>query len=157
MASIVSLLGMLTGTVGLFLGFYFLDADPPTAFRIVTVTTVGIVGVLAFVRHVFLFRADAARLGWQTDRPDWAFEVGFANMAFGAMGLLAGLASFEAKMQAVLILGYAFYLFQAAMLHFYRYLTDLPRLAVRLWRSVIATLLFAGMMSFFAVRAWLAQ
>jgi len=156
MASIISTLGILVGTVGLFLGFYFLGTAPHTSIRIVTFTTVGVVGVLAFVRHVFLFRSDAERLGWQTDRPDWVFEVGFANLAFGAMGLVAGLSSFGSEVQAVVILGYALYLFQAAMLHLYRYLTDARRSPARLWRSVVATLLFAGMMTFFGVRAWLA-
>ena len=156
MASIVSIIGMFVGTLGLFLGFYFLDDAPQTAFRIVTVTTVGIVGVLAFVRHVFFFRSDAERLGWQTDRPDWIFEVGFANLAFGVMGLVAGLASLGTKVQALVILGYALYLFQAIMLHFYRYLTDASRSSARLWRSVIAAFLFAGMMTFFGVRALLA-
>jgi len=146
---------MFVGAVGLFFGFYFLGTAPHTSFAIVTGTTVGVVGVLAFVRHVFFFRSDAERLGWQTARPDWVFEVGFANLAFGAMGLVAGLASFGTKVQAVVLLGYALYLFQAAMLHFYRYLTELPRLPARLWRSVLATLLFAGMMTFFGVRAWL--
>jgi hypothetical protein len=155
MASIVNILGMLVGTIGLFLGFYFLADTPETAFTIVTVTTVGIVGVLAFVRHVIFFRSDTARLGWQTDRPDWVFEVGFANFAFGAMGLAAGLAPLGTKVQAVVILGYAFYLFQAAALHFYRYLTDAERSPARLWRSVVAALLFAGMMTFFGGRAWL--
>jgi len=156
MASIVSTLGILVGTIGLFLGFYFLGTSPHVAFSIVTVTTVGVVGVLAFVRHVFFFRSDAERLGWQTDRPDWVFEVGFANLAFGAMGLVAALGSLGSKVQAVVILGYALYLFQAALLHLYRYLTEAPRSPARLWRSVVATLLFAGMMGFFGVRAWLA-
>lgn len=156
MARLVNILGMLLGAVGLFFGFYFLDSAPDTSFVIVTVTTVGLVGVLAFVRHVFFFRSDAVRLGWQTDRPDWAFEVGFANLAFGVMGLIAGFASCGPKIQAVVICGYALYLFQAAMLHFYRYLTDEARSPARLWRSVIATLLFVGMMAYFGVRAWLA-
>ncbi len=155
MASLVSTLGTVIGTVGLFFGFYFLADAPAVSFTIVTVTTVGLVGVLAFVRHVVFFRSDAARLGWQTDRPDWIFEVGFANLAFGAMGLVAGLAAVGSKVQAVVILGYALYLFQAAMLHFYRYLTDATRSPARLWRSVVAALLFVGMMSYFGVLAWL--
>lgn len=155
MANIVSILGILVGAFGLFFGFYFLPSAAETAFDIVTITSVGVVGVLAFVRHVIFFRSDAARLGWQTDRPDWIFEVGFANLAFGVMGLVAGIASCDTKLQAVVILGYALYLFQAAMLHFYRYLTNAQRSATRLWRSVITTLLFVGMMSFFGVRAWL--
>lgn len=156
MAGILGILGMLAGTVGLFLGFFYLGSAPDTSFAMVTVTTVGIVGILAFVRHVFFFRSDAERLGWQTDRPDWMFEVGFANLAFGVMGLVAGLASFGAKVQAVVLLGYAFYLFQSAMLHLYRYLTEMPRSPARFWRSVFATLLFVGMMTFFGARAWLA-
>lgn len=156
MAGILGMLGMLVGTIGLFLGFFYLASAPDTSFAIVSVTTVGIVGILAFVRHVFFFRSDAERLGWQTDRPDWMFEVGFANLAFGVMGLVAGLASSGAKVQAVVLLGYALYLFQAAMLHLYRYLTEVPRSPARFWRSVFATLLFAGMMTFFGARAWLA-
>jgi hypothetical protein len=147
---------MLAGGCGLFLGFYFLAAAPATSFAIVTTTTVGVVGVLAFVRHVIFFRSDAERLGWQTDRPDWAYEVGFANLAFGVMGLVAGLASIGTKAQALVILGYALYLFQAALLHFHRYLTDAVRSPARLWRSVVATLAFVVMMSCFGVRAWLA-
>lgn len=155
MASIISFFGILVGALGLFFGFYFLPSAPETAFDIVTISSVGVVGVLAFVRHVFFFRSDAQRLGWPTDHPDWIFEVGFANLAFGCMGLLAGMASCDTKLQAVVIFGYALYLFQAAMLHFYRYLTDAQRSPARLWRSVIMTLLFVGMMSFFGVRAWL--
>lgn len=156
MAKFLHILGMLTGGCGLFVGFYFLAAAPATSFAIVTVTTVGLVGVLAFVRHVLFFRSDAERMGWQTDRPDWAYEVGFANLAFGVMGLVAGLGSFGSNVQALVLLGYALYLVQAAMLHLYRYLTDAVRSPARLWRSVVATLAFVAMMSYFGVRAWLA-
>jgi hypothetical protein len=154
LAGLVSAIGMLGGGVGIFLGFYFLDASPETSFRIVTATTVGIAGVLAFVRHVVFHRSDAERLGWQTDRPDWMFEVGFANLAFGAMGFLAALAPWGTKPQAVVLLGYALYLFQAALFHLHRYLTDGKRSAARLWRSVLATLLYVEMMTFFGVRAF---
>jgi hypothetical protein len=153
-ASLVSLVGMIVGTVGIFFGFYFLAAAPRTALDIVTTTTVGVVGVLAFVRHVFFFRSDAQRLGWQTDHPDWIFEVGFANLSFGVMGLVGGLASGGTKVQALVLLGYALYLFQAAMLHLYRHLTDARRSPARLWRSVLTTLLFVAMLTFFGVRAW---
>jgi len=68
---------MVIGGVGIFFGFYYLARAPQTSLSIVTATTVGIVGVLAFVRHVVFHKSDAARLGWETDRPDWMFEVGF--------------------------------------------------------------------------------
>lgn len=153
MAGILNYLGMLTGAIGLFFGFFYHAAHPDKSLQIVTVTTVGIVGILAFLRHVVFHKADAKRLGWETDRPDWMFEVGFANLAFGLMGLLAVLADRSA--QALTLSGYALYLIQAALLHGYRYFTDPHKSPARLWRSCIATLLYAGMMAFFAYGALL--
>ena len=83
------------------------------------------------------------------------FEVGFANLAFGFMGLLAVFARWGVRAQALVVLGYSLYLFQAAMLHGYRYFTDEKRSPARLWSSAIGTLLFAGMMAYFAVAALL--
>jgi hypothetical protein len=153
MAGILGYLGMLFGTIGIFFGFYYLANDPGTSLSIMTLTTVGIVGVLAFVRHVIFHKSDAKRMGWETERPDWAYEVGFANLAFGFMGFLAVLASWGTQAQAVVLLGYAVYLFQAAGLHGYRYLTEENKSPARLWRSFLATLLFAGMMTFFGIYA----
>jgi hypothetical protein len=144
------------GTVAIFLGFYCLGDAPQTSLRIVTLGTVGFVGVLGFVRHFIFHKQDAARLGWETERPDWMFEVGFANLAFGFMGLLAVLAAWGTHAQAAALLGYSLYLFQAAFLHGYRYFTDEKRSPSRLWRSFLLTLLFAGMMAFFGVYALLA-
>ena len=153
MAKWINLASMVIGAAGIFLGFYYLGDDPLTALRIVTATTVGVVGVLAFVRHVIFHKSDAERLGWQTDRPDWMYEVGFANLAFGFMGLLAITPVLGKEAQIVVLLGYALYLAQAALLHGYRYFTDAVRSPARLWRSTIATLLYAGMMIFFALSA----
>jgi len=118
--------------------------------------TVGVEGVLGFVRHFFFYKADARRLGWETDRPDWMWEVGFANLGFGAMGLLAVIADWGVQAQALALLGYSLYLFQAAMLHLYRYFTDETRSPARLWRAVMLTLLIVAMMTFFAIYALLA-
>jgi len=153
MAQLITILSMLPGAVGIYLGFYYLSAEPGTALAIVTVTTVGITGIIAFVRHVIFHKSDARRLGWETDRPDWMFEVGFANLAFGVMGVLPVFLHWGAKAQALVLLGYAFYLFQASLLHGYRYFTDEKKMAARLWRSCLATLLYAGMMAFFACYA----
>jgi 1,4-dihydroxy-2-naphthoate octaprenyltransferase len=78
-----------------------------------------------------------------------------ARLAFGLMGLLVVLAGWATQAQAAEQHGYALYLFQAAGLHGYRYFTDEKRSAARLWRSFIATLLYAGMMTFFAIYALL--
>jgi hypothetical protein len=152
----ISWLGMGIGAVAFFLGFYYLGDAPQTSLRIVTLGTVGFVGVLGFVRRFIFHRRDAARLGWETERPDWMFEVGFANLAFGFMGLLAVLADWGTHAQAVVLLGYSLYLFQTAFLHGYRYFTDEKRSPSRLWRSFLLTLLFAGMMAFFGVYALVA-
>ncbi len=156
MTSVSGLLGaagMVLAGIGIFVGFYLFPSRPGVSLAIVTTTCVGVVGLLAFVRHVVFFRSDAARLGWATERPDWQFEVGFANLAFGLMGFLAGLGMPGPRVQAVVLIGYAAYLAQAALLHLYRYLTDAERSPGRLWRSVVGTLLFAGMLSVFAARA----
>ena len=153
MAGILGIIGMAVGAIGIFFGFYYLLSDPLTALGIVTISTVGIAGILAFIRHVIFHKSDAKRLGWETERPDWMFEVGFANLAFGFMGFLSVLAGWGKFTQAVVLSGYAVYLFQAACLHGYRYFTDEHKSPARLWRSFIATLLYAGMMAFFALYA----
>ncbi|CAG36082.1 DUF6790 family protein [Desulfotalea psychrophila] len=111
---------------------------------------------MAFVRHVFLYKSDAKRLDWEVEKPDWMFEVGFSNLAFGFMVFLVVLLQWGMEAQALVVLGYALYLFQAALLHGYRYFTDEVKSPVRLWRSSIATLLYAGLMAFFAIYALLA-
>jgi len=150
MAGLISIISMFIGAIGIFLGFYNLSDNPQLSLSIVTVTTVGIVGVFAFIRHVIFHKSDAKRLGWETDRPDWMFEVGFANLAFGFMGLFSVFMNWGMNSQALVLLGYALYLFQAAILHGYRYFTDEKKSTARLWRSFLATLLYAGLMTFFA-------
>lgn len=157
MAEIISIISMLVGAIGIFFGFFYLSSNPLEALGIVTVTTVGVVGVLAFIRHVIFHKSDAKRLGWETERPDWMFEVGFANLAFGLMGFLSVLEGWGMHAQIVVLLGYALYLFQAACLHGYRYFADKKKSPARLWRSFIATLLYVGMMAFFAISALLAR
>ena len=153
MAGIISYIGMMVGSIGIFLGFYYLTSNSDLSLGLVTLTTVGIVGILGFVRHVIFYKSDAKRLGWETDRPDWMFEVGFANLAFGLMGVLSVVGNQVPHTQAFVLLGYAAYLLQAAALHGYRYFMDTRKSPARLWRSCIATLLYAGGMAFFAIGA----
>jgi hypothetical protein len=152
MAGILGYVGMMIGSIGLFSGFYYLSSNPNASLSVVTLTTVGLVGILAFVRHVIFHKSDAKRLGWETERPDWMFEVGFANLAFGIIGVLSVIGNQLPKTQAIVLFGYAIYLFQAAALHGFRYFTDTQKSPARLWRSCIGTLLYALSMSFFAIR-----
>lgn len=151
MAKFISILSMVIGTAGIFMAFDFLFTDPEKALRIVTFSTVGVTGILAFVRHVIFYKADMKRLGWETDRPDWMFEVGFANLGFGAAGLFSSMVTGGKPAMAVVLGAYALYLFQAGMLHGYRYFTDPVRSPARLWRSCVSTLLYAGMMGYFVI------
>ena len=153
MAALLHYLGTLAGTLGIFLGFYHLGANPGQAIRVVAFWAVGVVGTLAFLRHLLFHRADARRRGWETDRPDWAYEVGFVNLAFGVLGLGAFGDPRSALVAAWVTLGYAAYLLQAALLHGYRFVTQRPRDPARLWRSCVSTLLFAGLMAYFALGA----
>ncbi len=151
MAAIIGIVSMIIGSVGIFMGFYYLSSAPEKAYPIVTFSTVGIVGVLAFIRHVIFHKSDAKRLGWETDRPDWMFEVGFANLAFGLMGIAAAFYFNMIQVHTVVLFGYAIYLLQASLLHGYRYFTDAKRSPARLWRSCMPTMLYAGMLMYFAV------
>ena len=151
MSGLISIISMAAGTAGIFFGFYYLGQDPLLALRIVTLSTVGIVGLLSFVRHVVFYKSDMKRLGWETDKPDWMFEVGFANLAFGLAGILAVAADWDKNALIISLAGYAFYLLQAGILHGYRYFTDAEKSPVRLWRSCVATLLYVIMMSYFAI------
>ncbi len=151
MASLIGIISMVIGTAGIFFGFYYLSAEPLLALKLVTLSTVGAVGVLAFVRHFFFYKSDMKRLGWETDRPDWMFEVGFANLAFGVTGLVSSLTSLGKSAMTISLIGYAAYLLLASILHGYRFFTDERKSPARLWRSCLATLLYAGMMSYFAI------
>jgi hypothetical protein len=150
MALLLMIATYAVGGAGIFLGFS--EACDSADLRMLTLLSVGVVGVLSFVRHVVFHRSDAKRMGWETERPDWMFEVGFANLAFGLTGFLAGLGSWDTGTRALVVIGYSFYLFQAALLHLYRFMTDRPRSMARLWRSVVPSMLFMGMMAWLAVR-----
>ncbi|MFZ4536705.1 hypothetical protein [Propionivibrio sp.] len=59
LAAILSYVGMMIGSIGIFFGFYYFSSNPQASLSVVTLTTVGIVGILAFVRHVIFHKSDA--------------------------------------------------------------------------------------------------
>ena len=155
MAALLGYSSMIVGSVGIYFGFFYLDHNPGLSIKIVTFSTVGVVGVLAFVRHFIFHKSDAIRLGWETARPEFGYEVGFANLAFGIIAIISSTQNYSLQTQSIIVLGYAIYLFQAGLLHGYLYYSDGKKSAARLWRSCLATLLYAGMMSFLAFRVLL--
>ncbi|MBN2829190.1 MAG: hypothetical protein JXR56_02590 [Candidatus Cloacimonetes bacterium] len=139
--------------ISVFFGFYYLDNNPEYSMRIVTGGLVGLVGILSFVTHVIFHKADAARLGWITDRPDWQFEVGYANLAFGLAALLSLAHLFCNTSRVIIVSAYSIYLFQAAVLHGYRALSVKPINIKKLMLSSLLTLVFVAFMAFFAYKS----
>ncbi len=135
--------------VAVFMGFYYLEINKEITMKIVVGGMVGCVGLLSFVTHVIFHKADAKRLGWQTDRPDWQFEVGFANLAFGISALLSLTSYLPARSGIVITIAYALYLFQAAILHGIRALQSTPIKLKKLILSSGLTFVFVFFMIYF--------
>ncbi|MDP8232304.1 MAG: hypothetical protein P9L91_06510 [Candidatus Zophobacter franzmannii] len=136
-----------------FMGFYYIDTNPEYSMKIVSAGMVGIVGILSFITHVIFHKADAKRLGWETDRPDWQFEVGFANLAFGIVGLIAYANFFGNTGRIAITMAYGIYLFQAAILHAYRAISVKPIHIKKLVLSSLLTFVFVAFMAFFVYKS----
>jgi hypothetical protein len=138
---------------GLFAGFYFyFGHNVPLAVGLVALTCAGLVGILSFFSHVVFHKTDAIHLG--LDPKQSAFfqlEVGFANMAIGLTALLAYLMNWGPLAQGVLLGCYSLYLFQALLLHLWRYIKGEHRTAAYLWLSIVLSAVYIGMMTFFAM------
>jgi len=149
-ALIITILGYVASAAGLFLGFYYyFEQDYPTAIRFVTMIAVGVVGLLAFIRHVIFHKSDAKRLGMETANPDWQFEVGFANLAVGAAALIVNLANWGNGANPAIILIFAIYLLCVAIFHICRSFGKGKVNVVRLLRGGVISLVFSLMLFFF--------
>ena len=109
------------GGIGLFFGFSALSSGRiSTAFQWVALWSVGGVGLLSFVRHAVFHRSDAVRMGWDLGRRnDFQIEVGFANLAWGVVSLVASSLDWGTMTLASLILVFGIYMLQAAVLHLF--------------------------------------
>jgi hypothetical protein len=115
-AWVLHILELVAGVLGLGMGFSRLP-DAASALAVATPTAVGLVGLLAFLRHFVFHESDAKRLGWESGRPEFQYEVGFANLAFALVALLAYFGGWGIGAQAAVLLGFGLYLLQAALLH----------------------------------------
>jgi hypothetical protein len=150
-ARTLSIFGIVISSIGIFFGFFFyFQPDVPLAIDVVTICSVGLLGLIGFIRHFFLHKSDAQRLGWETEHPDWQFEVGFANLAFGVVGLCATLGKWGMAAQGAILAGYGTYLLQAALLNTYRSTIGGQKSLGRLMRSGLLTALISILMIFFA-------
>jgi hypothetical protein len=137
--------------------FYFQWHDARPASEIVLFTCVGINGLLAFIAHTLLHKSDAERLGMEAANPGFQYEVGFANLAFGATAILAFLGHWGVIANTVLIFGFSLYILQAVILHLSRFVSGEKRSSSYFVGSVLANGLYAANMIFFAVAAMLQE
>ena len=85
--------------------------DPEPDLRWAVLLAVGLAGILSFVRHSLLHRADAARMGWDmgTTNP-FQIEVGLANLAWGVFAVIAVVLSWGLAVYSAAFLVFGFYM-----------------------------------------------
>ena len=150
-AWVLHILELVAGILGLGVGVSRLP-DAASALAIVTPTAVGLVGLLAFIRHFVFHESDAKRLGWESTGAEFQYEVGFANLAFALVAFLAYFGGWVAAAQVAVVLGYGLYLLQAALLHTWQSVRGEGRLR-RLLQSALPALVFSLLMIYLAVDA----
>ena len=150
-AWILHILELIVGIFGVGVGISRLP-DASSALAVVTPTAVGLVGLLAFVRHFLFHESDAKRLGWESNRAEFQYELGFANLAFALVALLAYFGGWAVAAQVAVVLGYGLYLLQAALLHTWQSVYGEGRLR-RLVQSALPALAFSLLMLYIAVNA----
>lgn len=69
--------------------------------RYLFVFPIGLLGLWAFVGHVFFAEETARSIGWQPS--PFQYEVGVANLGIGLAGFYAAFRGYEARMAAALV------------------------------------------------------
>lgn len=152
-AHFIATLRIVIGTIGLFYGYYELsDGNRDAALDTITVNAVGIVGLLSFAGHLIFHRSDARRLGWESDKPYYQYEVGFAHLAFALMALFTYFGNWDPAAKVLTILGYGIYLLQVGILYTWRCLSEHRVISRYFLRHAISTLVYVGLMFYFIAR-----
>jgi hypothetical protein len=105
--------------VGIFIGMSLGGDDPVDQLSGYMAVAVGTVGLASGLRHIFL----AGALGDHREPLAFAnqtffeWEAGFANLAFGTMGLVTSLGGWGVSAMSAVAIGYAIYLLGAAATH----------------------------------------
>ncbi len=98
------------GGIGLVVGFGTVH-DTPAELSLACLLSVGLVGVLSFVRNSLMHRSDAARMGWDYGRRNnFQIEVGIANLAWGIAAILAVLLHWGLAVEAALFVTLGIYI-----------------------------------------------
>lgn len=150
-AWVLHILELIAGIFGVSVGFSRLP-DAVLALQIVAPTAVGLVGTMAFVRHFVFHESDAKRLGWESTRPEFQYEVGFANLGFALVAFFAYFGGWGVTAHVAVVLGYGLYLLQSAMLHVWKSVSVEGGLR-RFLQSALPALVFSLLMIYLAIRA----
>ena len=154
-AWVLHILELIAGIFGVGVGISRLP-EAASALAVVTPTAVGLVGLLAFIRHFLSHETDAKRLGWESIRPEFQYEVGFANLAFALVAFLAYFGGWAVAAQVAVVLGYGLYLMQSALLHTWQSVRGEGSLR-RLFQSALPALAFSLLMIYLAVEAMIQE
>jgi hypothetical protein len=150
-AWVLHILELIAGIFGIVVGVSRLP-DAASALQIVAPTAVGLVGLLAFVRHFIFHKSDAKRLGWESTRPEFQYEVGFANLGFALVAFFSYFGGWGVAAHVAVVLGYGLYLLQSAMLHLWKSVSGGGGLR-RLLLSALPATAFSLSMIYLAIRA----
>jgi hypothetical protein len=152
-AHIIAILRIATGTAGLFFGYYELfDNNLEAALNLVTVTSVGIVGLLSFTGHLIFHKSDARRLGWESDKPYYQYEVGFAHLSFALIAFFTYFGNWGITAKILTLLGYTLYLLQVGILYTWRCLSENRIFSRYFLRHAVSTLVYVALMIYFLTR-----
>ena len=88
-------------------------------------------------------------------RPEFQYEVGFANLAFALVEFLAYFGEWGVGAQVAVVLGYGLYLLQAALLHTWQSVRGEGGLR-RLLQSALPVLVFSLLMVYLAISGMIA-
>jgi hypothetical protein len=152
-AHIIATLRIVIGTIGLFLGYNELSGnDFNAALNTIIIYAVGIVGFLSFTGHLIFHKSDARRLGWESDKPYYQYEVGFAHLAFALLAFLTCFGNWDFDAKVLTVLGYTIYLLQIGILYIWRCFSEHKVFSRYFLRHAIFTIVYVGLMFNFLFR-----
>ena len=145
--------GYAAGAVGIGLGFS--KSSAVDGLKPVMILTVGVLGLVSFVRHVVFNRSDAARMGWDSEATNnFQIEVGLANLAWGLLAFATVGWHWGVSSEASVALIFALYLLGAFGLHVAAiYRGSEQRSGAAAWAPALATVVLAGIVAWFALAA----
>jgi len=117
LSTILMNLSYAVGAVGIYFGFGAAFSADSKNFGLFVLLAVGGPTAVGFVRHVILWRGDAARLGFSAPDPSWMWEVGFANLAIACAAILSFVLDWGTNAQAAIAIVMGIYMLGAAFVH----------------------------------------